>query len=87
MRLINEILLRLGFDENLVFDGVCYTVLDGHSAYFQNIKSINKFTPTEIELGAKKGIVRVSGSGLYVSKYSQGDLIICGKIKEVERVD
>ncbi len=62
-------------------------VLFGESAgYFENIKSIVSYTEEEIVLALSNGCLKVEGKYLYIKKYCMGDVVICGKIKKVERV-
>ncbi len=86
MRLIDDILCRLSLDENLVFGGVKYLILDGHSGYFESIEGVMSFTSTEICLTIKKGCLKVVGDSLMIKKYSGKDLIVVGNIKRVERL-
>ncbi len=62
-------------------------VLFGESAvYFENVKSMVSYSQNEIILAVKDGGVKIYGNKLYVKKYCGGDLIICGKIKGIERM-
>ena len=61
-------------------------VLLGQTAgYFENVKSIVSYTQEEIVLALSKGCLKVNGNNLYIKKYCEGDVVICGKIKRVER--
>jgi sporulation protein YqfC len=55
------------------------------SGYFENVKSIKSYTETEIVLSVKSGLIVVSGENLYVKKFCQGDVAICGKIVCIKR--
>ncbi len=62
-------------------------VLFGNNAvYFENIKSIIGFSPEQIILSVKTGEVKLSGEGLYIKKYCEGDVVICGKICSIENL-
>ncbi len=62
-------------------------VLLGDTAgYFECVKAIAHYTTEEIALSLKNGGVIIRGEGLYVKKYCAGDLVVCGKIKSLERV-
>lgn len=62
-------------------------VLIGECAgYFENVKSIVSFTNQEIILALKNGALKISGSCLYIKKYCLGDVVICGKIKSLEKI-
>ncbi len=61
-------------------------VLFGESAgYFENVKSIVSYSQEEVVLALSNGCLKVGGKGLYIKKYCMGDVVICGKIKRVER--
>ena len=62
-------------------------VLFGEGAlYVENVKQIVRYTEEEIVLGLKRGGLAICGSDLYVKKYCEGDVVICGKIKAVQRI-
>lgn len=85
MKLFDEIMSRLGADEEIVFSGVKYVVFDGRCAYFENVKGIGDFTENEIQILLKKGKLKVSGNGLYIRRFIEGDLAIYGEIISVAR--
>ena len=67
----------------------CYyrAVLFGDSAgYFENVKSIVSYEVKEVVLSLKNGGLRIKGKDLYIKKYCEGDVVICGKILSVERI-
>ena len=53
---------------------------------FENVRSILHYEIEEIALSLKKGGLVIRGDNLYIKKYCAGDVVICGKIKSVERV-
>ena len=60
----------------------------GHfcSAYIENVRSVKSYTPQEIVVCVKGGVISIHGENMYIKKYCQGDLAICGKIKKAERL-
>lgn len=56
------------------------------AVYLENVSGIKSFSDQEISLFLKKGELRVCGSQLYIKKYCEGDLVVCGKIRLVERL-
>ncbi len=71
----------------LPLDCLYRAVLFGESAgYFENVKSIVSYEKEQVVLSLKNGGLRVSGKDLYIKKYCLGDVVICGKIKSVERI-
>ena len=62
-------------------------VLFGESAgYFENVKSVVCYSKEQIILALSSGGLSVSGENLYIKKYCLGDIVICGKIKQVQRI-
>ena len=62
-------------------------VLFGDSAgYFENVKSIVSYDVKEVVLSLKNGGLRVEGKDLYIKKYCEGDVVICGKIQSIQRI-
>ena len=62
-------------------------VLFGESAgYFENVKGIVSYEKEQVILSLKNGGLKISGKDLYIKKYCLGDVVICGKIKSVERI-
>ena len=73
--------------DELPIEPVFRAVMFGDCAiYLENVRSIVKYTPEEIAIALKKGGLKLMGNNLYVKKYCAGDLVICGKIKSIERI-
>jgi sporulation protein YqfC len=64
----------------------CYrAVIFGDAcAYFENVRGIKGFTPSEIRLFLKKGELLISGENLFIKRYFECDLVVQGKIKKIE---
>lgn len=72
--------------EELPKEPIFRAVMFGDSAvYLENVKTVLHYDLEEIGLGIKKGKITVRGQGLYIKKYCAGDVIICGKIKSIEK--
>ena len=56
------------------------------AGYFESVKTIKSFSPEEVVLGIKGGGLKVTGTGLYIKKFCSGDVVVCGKIKSVEKL-
>lgn len=76
MRLFEE--LFGGADDGLT--GVRCVWKIGGEGYFEGVKGLTKFSPVEIRLLTAQGETLVSGEGLTVKKYADGDLYIGGNI-------
>ena len=87
MKLFDEIMRRLGADEELVFNGVKYVVFDGRCGYFENVKGIGDFSGEAVEILLKKGKLLVSGKNLYIRCFVEGDLAVYGQIESVARAE
>ena len=73
--------------EEIPIEPVYRAVLFGDTAaYFENVRSILHYEVEEIALSLKKGGLVIRGDNLYIKKYCSGDVVVCGKIKSVERV-
>lgn len=55
------------------------------AAYIENVFCLAHYDVNEIVLSLKKGTITVRGEGLYIKKFCMGDVVICGKIRSVER--
>jgi sporulation protein YqfC len=87
MGFIDNIIEFLGGEEfykNQSFRAVMF----GDSAvYFEGVTSIISYEKEQVLLGVKKGRLTIKGKDLYIKKYCMGDVVICGKISAIERVE
>ena len=68
-----------GLKNRIVLLGDC-------AGYFDCVTGIIGYSETEISLSLKKGRITVHGKDLYIKKFCEGDVVICGKILKIERV-
>ena len=74
-------------DGEIPIEPIYRAVIFGEGAVFiENVRAICYFNEQEILLSLKRGALKIWGCGLYVKKYQAGDVVICGKIKGIERV-
>lgn len=85
MEFLKEIAKTLGADAAGAFR-VQYAVVDGKGGYFQNVRRLVQFSPTEVVLRGREGAVRIEGENLTLGKYFAGDVIVSGAIVRVERL-
>ena len=85
MRLFEEIVSRLGLDEE-VASGEKYVVFPGRCAYFEGVKGIRSFSSSAVEVLMKSGAYRAEGEGLKVARYGGGDLMLLGNVLKVGAV-
>lgn len=85
MRLFEEIVSRLGLDEE-VASGEKYVVFPGRCAYFEGVKGIRSFSSSALEVLMQSGAYRAEGEGLKVARYGGGDLMLLGNVLKVEAI-
>ena len=85
MRLFEEIVSRLGLDEE-VASGEKYVVFPGRCAYFEGVKGIRSFSSSAVEVLMKSGAYRAEGEGLKVARYGGGGLMLLGNVLKVEGI-
>ena len=85
MRLFEEIVSRLGLDEE-VASGEKYVVFPGRCADFEGVKGIRSFSSSAVEVLMKSGAYRAEGEGLKVARYGGGDLMLLGNVLKVEAI-
>jgi hypothetical protein len=82
MRLFDEF-MRLPVLPELFSGARCYFLIGGQG-YFQGVKRVEEYSPTLLILTFSKGVVQVTGEGLGICKYCEGDVEVSGKIYGVE---
>ena len=60
-------------------------LLGFESAYFDCITGIIGFSDTVISLALKNGKIIITGKDLYIKKFCEGDVVVCGKIQKIEK--
>ena len=83
MGFIDDIIKSFGEDFTYGKGFKC-TLTDG-AGYFENVAGIIEYTSDEIIISYKSGKITVNGSGLYIKKYCEGDIVVCGKITALKR--
>jgi len=82
MNLIKETIQSLGFSE---FDPISYsfTVVGDRGGRFLNVKKILEVKKEKIVLALKKGEIVLEGDGLTLCGYSEGDIVVKGRIDRI----
>ena len=75
MRLYDEI-----FKNTEGFPFARCTVVPGGGGYFEGVKAVGDFSPEQVVLCFPHCSVSVTGVGLCIKKYCDGDLQLTGKI-------
>lgn len=87
MRLLREIYAQLcEEDEGESSPGARYTVIEKKGGYFQNVKEICAFSSEKIILRLRRGVLEITGAGLYIKKYCENDALVGGEIFSVGKV-
>ena len=58
-------------------------LLGDRAGYFENVVGLKSFCTDEIVVFLKKGQLKINGTNLYIKKFSEGDLVVTGKILAV----
>ena len=85
MRLFEEIVARLGLDEEIA-SGEKFVVFPDRCAYFENVKAILSFSSSAAEIACKSGVLRAEGEELRVGYYCGGELALFGKVTKIEKM-
>lgn len=72
--------------ENLPVPCFRAVLIGEYALQLEGVLSIKEFSSEKIIVKIKKGELSVSGRGLYIKKYCLGDLVVCGKIVAIERI-
>lgn len=75
MKLLQQILSEVGADT-----AKAYTVIPGFGGYFKSVRAVVEYSPEKIVLQIGKSQLTVTGNGLAIGKYFEGDLLVSGNI-------
>lgn len=70
---------------NACGNGFFRAVFVEEGVYIQGVVSVKNFSSEEITATLKKGEITIKGKELFIKKYCEGDLVICGKITALQR--
>ena len=84
MRLFDEILARIGADEDIAFGGAKAVVYAGRCAYFENVKGIAAFSSSAVTLRVRAGEMRAGGVEECEGGDDGGDLLLRGDVRRIE---
>jgi hypothetical protein len=62
------------------------TIIGDVAAFFEGVVDVHDFTDEQIVLRLKKGGFIINGKNLYLKKYCEGDLVVCGKITSTQKI-
>ena len=81
MSFIENIKQNLNSNSN----GFFRAILLEEGVYIQGVVSIKNFSTEEIIATLKKGELKILGENLFIKKYCEGDLVVCGKVKGLQK--
>lgn len=64
----------------------CATLVGGSALFLEGVRSLKEFSSQKIVVTLKKGELEVLGQELFIKKYFEGDLVICGRIFQIRKV-
>ena len=62
------------------------TVLGKRCVYAEGVRCVKSFSEEEILLGLNRGCIKISGSGMQIEKFCDGDVQIRGSVVKIERL-
>ena len=86
MGFIENIKECIGIDTTTVNPVYRAVIFGDKAVYLEGVKHIASYTKQEIVLSLKHGSVKIVGEQLYVKKYCEGDIVVCGKILGLTRL-
>ncbi len=84
MRLFEEILARAGDGGEIGHAGAKAVFLGGRCAALENVRGIFSFSEREAVFLLARGRIRVTGEGLRIARYGEGDALVAGNVRAVE---
>ncbi len=81
MRLFEEILARAGDGGEVGFGGAKVVLLCGRCAVLENVRTVFSFSAQEIVFTLARGKVCVTGEGLVLARYGEGDALVEGDVR------
>lgn len=85
MSFIDNVIGSFGGDLSLEKEQCKMMVFGFKGVFLEGVKGIKSFNEKEIILFACGGETVLSGENLFIKKFCQGDVVICGKINKIER--
>lgn len=86
MGLIENIFESLGLQDLVCEKDSRITLIGKTACYIEGVKSIKSYSNEEVFLRLKDGEFIITGEELFIKKYCEGDIAICGKIVKIERL-
>ncbi len=63
-----------------------FTLLGDSLLYAEGVKRINSYSSAEVILSVKGGSIKITGRGLSIEKFCDGDVAVKGRVDSVERI-
>ena len=85
MSFVDNILSSFGEEISLEKESNKIMIFGDKGVFLEGVSGIKSFNSEQIILFIKKGEIVVAGENLFVKKFCQGDVVVCGKINKIER--
>jgi sporulation protein YqfC len=85
MSFVDNILSSFGEEFSLEKESQKIMVFGDKGVFLEGVLGIKSFNKEQIVLFVKKGEIVIAGENLFVKKFCQGDVVVCGKINKIER--
>lgn len=85
MSFVDNILSSFGEEFSLEKESQKIMVFGDKGVFLEGVLGIKSFNKEQIVLFVKKGEIVIGGENLFVKKFCQGDVVVCGKINKIER--
>lgn len=87
MKIFEEIVEHLPIDKELIHSKAKIILYGKKLAYFENVKKIFAFSPTELIVLTKDGKLQIQGENFVIAQYGDGDLILQGSVQALQFVE
>ena len=84
MNFLDNILESLGLTSFSESSEKKAVILGDSAVYFTGVTSIYAYDEESVSLCQKKRKISVLGKNLYLKKFCEGDVVVCGKISKIE---
>lgn len=87
MSFIENIRDCIGLENLPVASSFRALLFGGFAVYVEGVKQMLSFTSEEIIVSVKDCSLKIEGEKMFVKKYCSGDLVVCGKISGLTRLE
>lgn len=74
----------LELPKDIMLDLPRTTMIGNLQLYIENHKGIVEYTKSKVRINTKKGMMKITGENLYIKTIITEEIILCGKIENIE---